>query len=78
MNNIKIGLEKRLDKHPQIKQRFEALLDIIEDAGGDLDKANAAEERVIQELQQMGREAIEHWTKASAIPKSNNAEPAIF
>ncbi len=64
MKNTKIGLEERLDKHPQIKQRFETLLDIVEDADGDLDKANAAEERVIQELQQIGREAIEHWAKA--------------
>ncbi len=64
MKNTKFGLEKRLNKRPQMKQRFEALLDIVEDADGDLDKADAAEERVIQELQQMGREAIEHWAKA--------------
>ncbi len=72
MKNIKFGLEERLNKHPQMKQRFEALLDIVEDADGDLDKANAAEERVIQELQQMGREAIEHWAKAKEQKLTGN------
>ena len=70
MKNKKFSLEKRLTQHPQLQQRFEALLDIVEDANGDLDKANAAEERVIQELQQMGREAIEHWGKVKESQKS--------
>lgn len=64
MKNKKLDLEERASKHPLIKQRVERLLDVIEDADGDLDKADAAEERVIQELQQMGKEAIEHWAKA--------------
>jgi len=58
-----MNLEKRLQQHPQLQQRFASLLDIIEDADGNLDKANAAEEQVIHELQQMGKEAIEHWAK---------------
>ena len=74
MKNKSLDLQERLEKHPQIKQRFEALLDIIEDADGDLDKANAAEERVIQELQQMGREAIEYWAK---IKEEKKAEKYI-
>lgn len=64
MKKQKMNLEKRLKQHPHMQQRFESLLDIVEDTDGDLDKANAAEERVIQELQQMGKEAIEHWAKA--------------
>jgi len=63
MKKNKLNLEKRLEQHPQLQQRFESLLDAVEDANGDLDKANAVEERVILELQQMGREAIEHWAK---------------
>jgi hypothetical protein len=66
----KISLEKRLEQHPQLQKRVESLLDVVEDANGDLDKANAAEERVILELQQMGREAIEHWATAKEKNKT--------
>jgi len=55
MKNKNCSLEERIKKYPQIHQRFD------EDAEGELDKANAAEERVIQELQQMGKEALQHW-----------------
>lgn len=58
-----MNLEERLKHHPQLHKRIESLVNIVEDADGDLDKANAAEERIIQELQQMGREAIEYWAK---------------
>lgn len=63
MKKQKTNLNDRLKKHPELQQRVESLLAIVEDAKGDLDKADAAEERVIQELQHMGREVIEQWAK---------------
>jgi len=63
MEKKELNLERRLEQYPQLQQRVKSLLDIVEDANGDLDKANAAEEQVILEMQQMGREAIEHWAK---------------
>jgi len=70
MQNKKTSLEKRLTLHPELHQRLESLLDIVEDAKGDLDKADAAEERVIQELQQMGKDAILYWAKAKEAKKT--------
>ena len=58
-----MNLNDRLKRHPELQQRVESLLDTVEDVDGDLDKANAVEERVIQELQQMGREAIQQWAE---------------
>jgi len=63
MVNSKISLENRLKRHPLLHKRIAALIGIVEDSEGDLDKANAAEERVIQELQQMGKEALQGWAK---------------
>jgi len=70
MKNKNCSLEEKIKKYPQIHQRFELLIDIIEDAEGELDKANAAEERVIQELQQMGKEALQHWANEKEIQKA--------
>ena len=70
MVNNKISLENRLKRHPLLHQRIEALIGIVEDSEGDLDKANAAEERVIQELQQMGKEALQGWAKEKELQKT--------
>ena len=70
MVNSKISLENRLKRHPLLHQRIEALIGIVEDSEGDLDKANATEERVIQELQQMGKEALQGWAKEKEFQKT--------
>ncbi len=70
MEKQNLALEKRLKKYPQLQQRFESLLDLVEDAEGDLDKANAAEERLIQEFQQMGKEMLGYWAKEKEVQKT--------
>jgi len=70
MKNKNFSLEERIKKYPQLHQRFELLLDIVEDAEAELDKANAAEERVIQELKQMGKEALQHWANEKESQKT--------
>ncbi len=76
MEDKKLSFEERLKQHPQLHQRFESLLDIVEDAKGDLDKANTAEERVIQELRQMGKVAIEHWAEVKESQKTKQYREA--
>jgi hypothetical protein len=44
----------RLNKHPQLRTRVERLLDIVEDTGEDLRKADDAELRVIEEVRGLG------------------------
>ena len=43
--------------------RKPCLLGVVEDAEGDLEKADAAERRVIEELRQMGNEVLTEWAQ---------------
>ena len=56
-------LLERLNRHPVLRARMESLLGVVEDAAGDLEKADAAERRVIEELRQMGHEALTAWAE---------------
>ncbi len=61
MRDRKDSLEERLNAHPHLRDRIEKLLNIVEDAGGDLDKADEAERLVIEELRRLGHEALQDW-----------------
>ena len=52
---------KGLNANPQIKSRIASLLAAVEDAGGDLKEADAAEMRLIEEIRRMGQEAMQAW-----------------
>lgn len=52
---------KRIAKQPALLKRFEQLLCIVENSAGDIQKANEAEMRVIEELREMGNEALTAW-----------------
>jgi len=45
----KATLEERLKEYPELKAKIETLLGIIENAGGDIEKAAEAERRIIEE-----------------------------
>jgi hypothetical protein len=53
----------RLQRHPELQAKFEALLDVVENAAGDANKADEAEQRVFEELRQMGQQAIQAWAE---------------
>jgi hypothetical protein len=55
------SLEERLNKHPQLKTRVEALLNVVENSENHLENANLAEQKVIAEIRQMGQEVLEDW-----------------
>ena len=50
----KQSLEERLKDLPEVRARFERMLELIENAAGDVEKAAEAERRVTEELRQMG------------------------
>jgi len=52
---------KGLNAHPQIKSRIASMLAVVEDAGGDLKEADAAEMCLIEEVRRMGQEALQAW-----------------
>jgi hypothetical protein len=51
------SLEERLKDYPELKAKIEALLGIIENAGGDIEKAAEAEQRIIDEIRHMALNA---------------------
>lgn len=70
----KESLESRLNRHPHLKARIEGLLDIIDNAGDDIEKASAAEQRVIEELRRMGNEALHCWGESQERKKAEQLE----
>ena len=54
----KRNLEERLKDLPEVRARVERMLDLIENAAGDVEKAAEAERRVTEELRQMGSEVL--------------------
>jgi hypothetical protein len=75
----KPNLEERLREYPELKAKIESLLGIIENAGGDIEKAAEAERRIIEELRQMGNEVLQGWARGQQHKKEEeyNAKPGI-
>jgi hypothetical protein len=75
----KASLEERLREYPELKAKMERLLGIIENAGGDIEKAAEAERRIIEELRQMGNEVLHGWARRQQHKKGQeyNAKPGI-
>jgi len=61
MHGQKRSLEERLNAHPHLRERVDQLLGIVEDTEGDLEKADEAERRVIEELRRLGQEVLQDW-----------------
>lgn len=55
------SFEQRLNAHPELRAKFEVLLSVVENAQGDLIRADAAEQRVIDEIRQLGQVALQEW-----------------
>ena len=70
----KESLESRLNRHPHLRARIEGLLDIIDNAGDDVEKASAAEQRIIEELRKMGNEALHCWAESQEHKKTEQLE----
>src|SRR3984885_6467928 len=48
-----------LEKHPDLRDRFASIISAVENSEGDLKEADAAEERIIEEMRLLGREAMQ-------------------
>ncbi len=58
-----VGLEKRLSAHPRLLERIEALLNVVENSAGDTEQADLAEQRVMEEVRQIGQQALSRWAE---------------
>ena len=67
-------LGQRLERHPTVKARVERMLDLIENAGGDLKRADDAERRAIEELRAMGQELLCDWGQRLADAEAGQLE----
>ena len=54
---------RRLNAHPELRNRMESLLLAVEDETGELKTADAAEMRVIQEMRRTGKVALQSWAE---------------
>jgi hypothetical protein len=72
-------LLRRLREYPELKAKIEAMLAIIENAGGDVEKAAEAERRIIEELRQMGNEVLHGWARRQQQKKEEEykAKPGV-
>ena len=61
MTTNSLSLEERLTAYPQLKERLEALLAIVEDTNAEVKQADEAERRVIAEVRRVGNEALRSW-----------------
>lgn len=73
MSNSSDSLEERtkrfiarLEAHPELQARFEGVMTLVENADGDTLTADLAEQRVVEELQLLGREALQCWAQRKA------------
>ena len=73
------SLEERLKQYPELKAKIAAMLAIIENAGGEVEKAGEAERRIIEELRQMGSEVLQSWARRQQQKKEAeyNAKPGV-
>jgi hypothetical protein len=66
-NKAESNFVERLNRHPQLRERMESLLNVVENADGNCTKSDDAEQYVINELRQMGNEALQSWGKKAAL-----------
>jgi hypothetical protein len=57
------SIDERLRQYPQLQQRIEELLDVVENSNGDAAKADEAEELLFEELRRMGQDALTAWAE---------------
>ncbi len=78
-SNEKQGLEQRLKQYPALRAKIDAMLDIMENSGGDVEKAAEAERRIIEEMRQMGNEVLHGWARRQQQKKEEefNAKAGV-
>ena len=68
------SVAERLERHPALKARMERMLDVVENASGDVQRADEAERRAIEELRQMGLEVMQSWGQKTSNEAARDLE----
>lgn len=56
-------LLEALNRHPSLRRRIEQIVAVVEDADADVSRADAAERRMMEELQRLGQESLQAWAQ---------------
>ena len=72
MTSTKILAEK-LAAHPELEKRVSDLINIVDAEPGRLDKADEAEEAVIENLRELGKELLTEWGTGKESQTFNEA-----
>jgi hypothetical protein len=52
-----------LERRPDLRDRFASIMSAVENSEGNLKEADAAEDRIIEEMRLLGREALQGWAE---------------
>jgi hypothetical protein len=68
-----------LEAHPDLRERFVSIAMAVADCEGNLKEADAAEERIVEEMRLLGREAMQGWaeTQVGATEREIRQQPAM-
>jgi hypothetical protein len=69
-------LVERLKAHPPLLARVESILSAVENEAGAVQEADAAEQRLIDELRQLGRESLTAWAQHQVQKTTEEARRA--
>lgn len=65
------GIDERLANYPDLRQRVEQLLDIVEGQHGEILKADEVELLVGEHLRGLGQELIQDWAQTQSSRQEN-------
>jgi len=57
------ALTAALRAHPELRKRVSSIVVAVEGDAGELKEADAAEERLVEEMRLLGREALRGWAE---------------
>ena len=70
MSERKRSLEERLRNNPYLRERIEAMLDIVEAGEGDVETVDEAERLVIEEVRKLGNELLHGWANVKTAQQT--------
>jgi hypothetical protein len=68
-----------LEAHPGLRERFASIAMAVANSGENLKEADAIEERIVEEMRLLGREAMQGWaeTQVEATEKEIRQQPSM-
>jgi hypothetical protein len=68
-----------LEVNPGLRERFVSIALAVADSEGNLKEADAAEERIVEEMRLLGRAAMQQWaeTRVAATEKEIRQQPSM-